>query len=398
MRSSYPINIQTALPLQLDHQATTPCDKEVLASMSPYWDKYWGNASSKQNKSGITAAAAVSLAREELASCLKVEPSRIIFTSGATESNNLALIGHARAVSQELGKPGHIITLETEHHAVLDPLRQLRKEGFRLTELRPDSNGILTTDQLRNALQDDTFLVSIMIANNEIGVIQPIKDLASICREKGITFHSDAAQAFGHIDLDPFEMGIDLMSINAHKLYGPKGIGALFINPGLKIMPLQWGGGQEQGIRPGTLPVPLIVGFAKAAKIAMKDISARQKKIKVLRNELLKGLEERIPKLLINGTLERRLPQNLNITLPDTLGSQLHKNLRPLISCSSGSACSLGEPSHVLKSIGRSTAQAEASIRLSLGKETNSETIKDAINIIEYIFLKVKRNKEESKI
>ena len=392
MTTNYPSKTKTALPLELDYQATTPCDEEVLASMEPYWDKYWGNASSKQNKSGITAGAAVSLAREQLASLMKVPPSQIIFTSGVTESNNLALIGHARAMAKKNGKPGHIVTLETEHHAVLDPLRQLKREGFRLTEIRPNSDGILTKNQLLMALEIDTFLVSIMTANNEIGVLQPIEDLASICQEKGIIFHSDAAQAFGHLDLNPFKIGLDLMSINAHKMYGPKGIGALVIKPNTRIMPLQWGGGQEEGIRPGTLPVPLIIGFAKAAEISIREISSRQKQIKLLRDELLQGLIERIPKLLINGSLENRLPQNLNITIPDISGSQLHKKLRPLMSCSSGSACSRGEPSHVLKALGRSKAEAESSLRLSLGKDTSRDTIREAISIIEYIFLELKSN------
>ncbi|HJN33572.1 MAG TPA: cysteine desulfurase family protein, partial [Prochlorococcus sp.] len=277
---------------------------------------------------------------------------------------------------------GHLITLVTEHHAVLDPLRQLQKEGFRLTELQPRADGLLRPEQLAEAFENDTLLVSVMVANNETGVIQPLAELSELCRDRDVVLHSDAAQAFGHVHLDPDALGLDLISISGHKLYGPKGIGALVVRPEVPINPLQWGGGQEQGLRPGTLPVPLIVGLAKAVELAMEDITGRQEKLCTLRNQLWDGLRERLPDLILNGSLEHRLPHNLNITIPGVRGSSLHQQLRPLIACSSGSACSQGAPSHVLMALGRTSAEAEASLRLSLGRNTSSEEISQAVEAI----------------
>ena len=369
-------------PLALDYQATTPCAQEVVEAMSAYWSEHWGNASSRQHRSGLTAAAAVSLAREQLASYLRITPERVIFTSGATEANNLALLGHARAIAEQRGSPGHLITVATEHHAVLDPLRQLKKEGFRLTELQPRADGLLAPEQLTEAFENDTLMASVMVANNEIGVIQPLSKLAELCLDRGVVLHSDAAQAFGHLHLDPDAVGIKLMSLSGHKLYGPKGIGALVVNPEVPINPLQWGGGQEQGLRPGTLPVPLIMGLAKAAELAFKDINNRQEKLCTLRNQLWDGLRERLPDLILNGSLEHRLPHNLNFTVPGVRGSSLHRQLRPLIACSSGSACSQGEPSHVLMALGRTSSEAEASLRLSLGRDTSAKDINQAVESI----------------
>ncbi|HGY5539641.1 MAG TPA: cysteine desulfurase family protein [Prochlorococcus sp.] len=369
-------------PLALDYQATTPCAQEVVEAMSAYWSEHWGNASSRQHRSGLTAAAAVSLAREQLASYMRITPEQVIFTSGATEANNLALLGHARAKAEQRGAPGHLITVATEHHAVLDPLRQLQKEGFRLTELQPCADGILAPEQLAEAFENDTLLVSVMVANNEIGVIQPLKELSELCRNQGVVLHSDAAQAFGHKHLDLDALGIKLMSLSGHKLYGPKGIGALVVNPEVPIKPLQWGGGQERGLRPGTIPVPLIVGFAKAAELAFKDLPSRQEKLSQLRNQLWDGLKERLPDLILNGSLEHRLPHNLNFTVPGVRGSSLHRQLRPLIACSSGSACSQGEPSHVLMALGRTSSEAEASLRLSLGRDTSAKDINQAVESI----------------
>ncbi len=370
------------LPLQFDHQATTPCPAAVVEAMAPYWNEIWGNPSSRQNRTGLQSAAALSLAREQLASCLDVSPDRLVFTSGATEANNLALLGHARAKALEIGSPGHIITLSTEHKSVLDPLRQLVKEGFRLTEIDPDNNGLVSRDQLISSFAKDTFLVSVMIANNEIGVLQPIAELAKECRARGITFHSDAAQAFGHLHLDPDELGLDLMSISAHKIYGPKGIGALLMSSDVAIAPLQYGGGQENGLRPGTVPLPLIVGFAKAAELALKDLPSLQTKLLALRNQLWHGLKEELPDLLLNGSLSYRLPHNLNFTVLGVSGNKLHRALRPLLSCSSGSACISGSHSHVLRALGRSLNEAEASLRLSLGKDTTSFEVEQAVKVI----------------
>ena len=369
-------------PLSFDYQSSTPCLPEVLEAMSPYWEEYWGNASSRQNRVGIYSAAAVSLAREQIASYLKIKPSRVIFTSGATEANNLALLGHSRYKSFLKGKPGHLITMTTEHHSVLDPMRQLQNEGFRLTELRPDAEGFLSCDLLRESFEKDTFMVSVMLANNEIGVIQPINEISSLCRECGVIFHCDAVQGFGYLPLDLNQTHIDFASICAHKLYGPKGIGALVINEDVAITPLQWGGGQENGLRPGTLPVPLIVGFAKAVEIAYQELNTRNQNLRTLRNKLLNGLRNAIPDLKINGSMDQRLPHNLNISIPGVNGNRLHRQLKPFLSCSSGSACNNGEPSHVLLEIGRNLQETQASLRLSLGRDTKSEDIENAIKVI----------------
>ncbi len=366
------------VPIALDYQATTPCSKEVLEAMAPYWNKEWGNPSSRQHSHGLRASAAVNLAREELASCLKITPDRIIFTSGATEANNLALLGHARAIAKDRKTTCHLITVSTEHLAVLDPLRQLNHEGFELTEIRPNKDGLINTGKLVEAFRKNTILVSIMVANNEIGVIQPIQEIAKLCQDKGITFHSDAAQALGNISLSPDKLNLDLMSISGHKIYGPKGIGALIKRPGIPLIPLQYGGGQEQGFRAGTLPVPLIIGLAKASKIAVETLKDNERKSKNLRDKLLTELKSLLPDISINGSLEHRLPNNLNITVPGVKGINLHRELRKVISCSTGSACSHGSPSHVLKALGLSPKEASASLRLSIGRETTKEEIKIA--------------------
>ncbi len=371
-----------ARPMEFDYQSTTPCDPAVLAAMEPYWNQYWGNASSRHSRMGLHASAAVSLAREQLAAFLKIQPERLIFTSGATEANNLALLGHARARALELGRPGHLITLATEHHAVLDPLRQLQREGFRLTELRPGLDGLLSAEKLLQAFEKDTFLVSVMMANNEIGVVQPISELTGLCKERGVAFHSDLAQTFGHLPIDLNQLGLDFMSVSGHKLYGPKGIGALVISSEFSLMPLQWGGGQEQGLRPGTIPVPLVIGLVKAAELAMQDLHSRYHRLRELRNQLWEGLLEQIPNLIINGSMEQRLPNNLNFTVPGVRGNQLHRELRSYLSCSSGSACSRGAPSHVLLTLGRTPNEAEASLRMSLGRDTTSEEVVKAVRSI----------------
>ena len=350
--------------------------------MEPWWSEQWGNPSSRQHRLGLTAAAAVQMAREQLSDCLNCSAEQLIFTSGATEANNIALLGHARATARERGKPGHLISMVSEHHAVLDPLRQLQREGFRITLLSPEPDGLLDPKKLEAAITEDTQLVSVMLANNEIGVIQPLPEVAAICRDRGVTLHSDVAQAFGHIPFDSKGLGADFLSLSAHKLNGPKGIGALICNPGLTVEPLQWGGGQERGLRPGTLPVPLIIGFAKAAELARSDLASRRRRIERLRNRLWEGLKQGQPSLLLNGHATARLPHNLNITIPGVSGSKLHRALRSQVACSSGSACSRGEPSHVLMALGRSRQEAEASLRLSLGRSTSDGDIDRAIQAI----------------
>ena len=367
----------TETPLAFDFQATTPCAPEVVEAMAPYWSELWGNPSSRQHRLGLTAAAAVNLARRQIADSLAVAPERLIFTSGATEANNLAVLGLARRRGQ-----GHVISVSTEHHAVLDPLAQLEREGFRVTLLNPGTDGLINPAQVEQAIATDTILVSVMAANNEIGVLQPLEAIAEVCRHHGIAIHSDAAQAFGHIPLQPDALGLDLVSLSAHKLYGPKGVGALVVRDGITLEPLQWGGGQEAGLRAGTLPTALIVGFATAARTALQDRVQRNHRLQTLRDQLWEGLQRRIPGVLLNGAIEPRLPHNLNIFIPGITGSRLHRALRPHLACSSGSACSSGAPSHVLQAIGRSRAEAEASLRLSLGRTTTDDEIQLAVERI----------------
>ena len=350
--------------------------------MEPWWREQWGNPSSRQHRLGLTAAAAISSARERLAGTLGIRAEELIFTSGATEANNLALLGHARARALTDGAPGHLISVASEHHAVLDPLLQLKEEGFRITLLPPQGNGLIEVEQLEEAIQPDTQLLSVMVANNEIGVIQPIPELSAVCDSRGITMHTDAAQAYGHLPLHAEELGCALISLSAHKFNGPKGIGALVVRAGTQLQPLQWGGGQEQGLRAGTLPVPLIMGMAAAAELSMNDLEERQVRLQTLRDQLWQGLKDRNPTITLNGALQPRLAHNLNITVPAISGSRLQRALRPQLACSSGSACSRGEPSHVLQSIGRNRFEAESSLRLSLGRDTTTTDIDGAIEVI----------------
>ena len=368
--------------IYLDHQATTPCHPSVIEAMEPWWREQWGNPSSRQHRLGLTAAAAISSARERLAGTLGIRAEELIFTSGATEANNLALLGHARARALTDGAPGHLISVASEHHAVLDPLLQLKEEGFRITLLPPQGNGLIEVEQLEEAIQPDTQLLSVMVANNEIGVIQPISELSAVCDSRGITMHTDAAQAYGHLPLHAEELGCALISLSAHKFNGPKGIGALVVRAGTQLQPLQWGGGQEQGLRAGTLPVPLIMGMAAAAELSMNDLEERQVRLQTLRDQLWQGLKDRNPTITLNGALQPRLAHNLNITVPAISGSRLQRALRPQLACSSGSACSRGEPSHVLQSIGRNRFEAESSLRLSLGRDTTTTDIDGAIEVI----------------
>ena len=368
--------------IYLDHQATTPCHPSVIEAMEPWWREQWGNPSSRQHRLGLTAAAAISSARERLAGSLGIRAEELIFTSGATEANNLALLGHARARALTDGAPGHLISVASEHHAVLDPLLQLKEEGFRITLLPPQGNGLIEVEQLEEAIEPDTQLLSVMVANNEIGVIQPIPELSAVCDSRGITMHTDAAQAYGHLPLHAEELGCALISLSAHKFNGPKGIGALVVRAGTQLQPLQWGGGQEQGLRAGTLPVPLIMGMAAAAELSMNDLEERQVRLQTLRDQLWQELKDRNPTITLNGALQPRLAHNLNITVPAISGSRLQRALRPQLACSSGSACSRGEPSHVLQSIGRNRFEAESSLRLSLGRDTTTTDIDGAIEVI----------------
>ncbi len=369
-------------PILLDYQSSTPCSKDVVDSMKPFWSEIFSNPASKSNLAGINASAILEASREKIKQNLFLKNKKVIFTSGATESNNLALLGFARNYYKKTGNYGHIITLKTEHKAVLEPLNQLKKEGFKVTEINPEKDGLISEEQFKKNIREDTFLVSVMLANNEIGVIQPIENISKICKSQGITFHSDFAQCLGYIELDNLLSDVNMITMSSHKIYGPKGIGLLLIDEEINLEPLIVGGGQEYGLRSGTLPLPLVVGFAKAIEIAVFNQKNNAEKLRLYRNNLLEGLLENNSGLLINGSIEKRLPHNLNLTVLNLNGAKFHKLLKSKIICSSGSACSNGEPSHVLLALGRSFREAESSIRLSIGLSTNSDDIKQAIHIL----------------
>ena len=369
-------------PILLDYQSSTPCSKDVVDSMKPYWSEIFSNPASKSNLAGINASAILEASREKIEQSLFLKNKKVIFTSGATESNNLALLGFARNFYKKTGNYGHIITLKTEHKAVLEPLNQLKKEGFMVTEINPEKDGLISEEQFKKNIREDTFLVSVMLANNEIGVIQPLENISKICKSRGITLHSDFAQCLGYIELDNLLSDVNMITISSHKIYGPKGIGLLLIDEEINLEPLIVGGGQEYGLRSGTLPLPLVVGFAKAIEIAVLNQKNNAEKLLFYRNNLLEGLLKNNSGLLINGSIEKRLPQNLNLTVLDLNGAKFHKLLKSKIICSTGSACSSGEPSHVLLALGRSLKEAESSIRLSIGLSTNSKDIKQAIHIL----------------
>ena len=369
-------------PILLDYQSSTPCSKDVVDSMKPFWSEIFSNPASKSNLAGINASAILEASREKIEQNLFLKNKKVIFTSGATESNNLALLGFARNFYKKTGNYGHIITLKTEHKAVLEPLNQLKKEGFMVTEINPEKDGLISEEQFKKNIREDTFLVSVMLANNEIGVIQPVENISKICKSRGITLHSDFAQCLGYIELDNLLSDVNMITMSSHKIYGPKGIGLLLIDEEINLEPLIVGGGQEYGLRSGTLPLPLVVGFAKAIEIAVFNQKNNAEKLLFYRNNLLEGLLKNNSGLLINGSIEKRLPHNLNLTVLDLNGAKFHKLLKSKIICSSGSACSNGEPSHVLLALGRSFKEAESSIRLSIGLSTNSKDIKQAIHIL----------------
>ena len=362
------MSIDSHKPIYLDHHATTPVDPRVLSAMLPYFTEHFGNPTSTTHQYGWAAEAAVTSARETIAAAIGASSEEIVFTSGATEANNLALKGIAEAY---FAKGQHIITLQTEHNAVLDPCEYLESLGFTVTYLPVNPDGLLDLDRLKNAIRPDTVLVSIMAANNEIGVIQPLAEIGKICRESEVLFHTDAAQAIGKIPLDVNLLNIDLMSLTAHKVYGPKGIGALYVrrrNPRVKISPQLHGGGHERGMRSGTLYPPQIVGFAKAVEIALADIDQNTSKLIELRDRLWSQLSP-IDGIYLNGHPTQRLAGNLNISVAGVDGNALLLGLRPTVALSSGAACSSAKiaPSHVLQAIGRSDSLAYAALRFGIG-------------------------------
>ncbi len=367
-------------PIYLDCQATTPMDQRVLSAMLPFFTEHFGNPGSVGHSYGWTAAAAIDQARTVIANHLGADPQEIIFTSGATEANNLAIKGVAEAY---FSKGKHLITLATEHSAVLDPCRYLETLGFDITVLPVLPDGLVDLPQLEAALRPDTILVSIMTANNEIGVIQPINRIGQLCRSRNILFHTDAAQAIGKIPLN-VEF-VDLMSLTAHKVYGPKGIGALYIrrkNPRVKLAPQLHGGGQERGWRSGTLSPPQIVGFANAVALAMAELEPEAERLTKLRDRFWQGLTHVLPGLHLNGSMTDRLPGNLNFSVEGVDGTGLLLALRETIAVSSGSACTGQKTSHVLGAIGRSDSLAKASLRFGLGRFTTEEEIERAIGAV----------------
>ncbi|MBD2317802.1 IscS subfamily cysteine desulfurase [Phormidium tenue] len=355
-------------PIYLDCQATTPVDERVLEAMLPYFRESFGNPASIGHLYGWEAEAAVKLAREAIANAISATPEEIIFTSGATEANNLALKGVAEAYHS---KGRHIVTVQTEHSAVLDPCTYLQSLGFEITYLPVKADGLIDLTELETAIRPDTILVSVMAANNEIGVLQPIAEIGKICRDRQVLFHSDAAQAIGKIPLDVNVMQIDLMSLTAHKIYGAKGIGALYVRrrPRVSLAPQLHGGGHERGIRSGTLYTPQIVGFAKALEIAIASQDSEQQQALTLREHLWQRLSE-IEGIILNGSRTQRLAGNLNVSFTGINGAALMLALQPIVAVSSGSACSSAKtaPSHVLTALGHSKELAYASIRFGIGR------------------------------
>ncbi|MDH6098812.1 IscS subfamily cysteine desulfurase [Anabaenopsis sp. FSS-46] len=361
-------------PIYLDCHATTPVDERVLAAMMPYFTEHFGNPSSISHVYGWEAQAAVKQAREILATAINATPEEILFTSGATEANNLAIKGVAEAYFQQ-GQ--HIVTVATEHSAVLDPCNYLKSLGFDITILPVQPDGLIDLSELEKALRPDTILVSVMAANNEIGVLQPLAEIGEICRARNIIFHTDAAQAIGKIPLDVQGMKVDLMSLTAHKVYGPKGIGALYVrrrNPRVKLAPQLHGGGHERGMRSGTLYTPQIVGFSQAVEIAIASQATENQRLGELRQRLWEQLSQ-LSGIHLNGHPTQRLGGNLNISIEGVDGAALLLGLQPVMAVSSGSACSSTStaPSHVLTALGHSEKLAYASLRFGMGRFNTAE-------------------------
>ncbi len=369
------------LPIYLDYSATTPVDPRVAEKMIPYLVEKFGNPASRSHAFGWEADEAVENARAEVAKLVNADAKEIVWTSGATESNNLAIKGAANFYA---GKGKHIITVKTEHKAVLDTFRELERQGFEATYLDVQDNGLIDLDAFQAALRPDTILVSVMFVNNEIGVVQPIAEIGEICRAKGIIFHVDAAQATGKVDIDLEKLKVDLMSFSAHKTYGPKGIGALYVRrkPRVRLEAQMHGGGHERGFRSGTLPVHQIVGMGEAFRLAREEMAEENARIGKLRDKLLKGLQD-IEATYVNGDLEHRVPHNLNMSFAYVEGESMIMAIKDL-AVSSGSACTSAslEPSYVLRALGRDDELAHSSIRFSIGRFTTEEEIDYAIKLL----------------
>ncbi|GJN34164.1 hypothetical protein PR202_gb22807 [Eleusine coracana subsp. coracana] len=368
-------------PLYMDMQATTPVDPRVLDAMLPFYLHRYGNPHSRTHLYGWESDAAVEEARARIAALVGADPREIFFTSGATECNNIAVKGVARFYRD---RRRHVITTQTEHKCVLDSCRYLQQEGFDVTYLPVRSDGLVDLAQLEEAIRPDTALVSVMAVNNEIGVIQPLEEIGRICKEKGVPFHTDAAQALGKIPIDVNKMGIGLMSLSAHKIYGPKGVGALYLRrrPRIRVEPQMSGGGQERGIRSGTVPTPLVVGFGAACEIAAKEMDYDHRRAAALQQRLLDGIRAQVDEVVINGSMEHRYPGNLNISFAYVEGESLLMGLKE-VAVSSGSACTSAslEPSYVLRALGVEEDMAHTSIRFGIGRFTTEEEVDRAIEL-----------------
>ncbi len=378
-------------PIYLDYQATTPCDPRVVQAMLPHFTEKFGNPHSRSHVYGWEAEEAVEQAREQIAAILGADAKEIVFTSGATEANNLAIKGLASFYRR---KKSHIVTCVTEHKCVLDPCRYLEGQGFTITYLPVQPSGLVDLDQLRQAVTEETLLVSIMAVNNEIGVIQPLADIGRLCREKGAFFHTDAAQAVGKIPLDVEAMNIDLLSVSGHKAYGPKGIGALYVRrrPRVRLEALIHGGGQERGMRSGTLPTPLCVGLGEACRIANSEMAAEAQRLRRLRDDLLAGLRQRIGDVFVNGDLDARIPGNLNLGFASVKAEPLMMAARD-VAVSSGSACTSEsvEPSYVLRALGLADEMAQSSLRFGLGRFTSADEVEQAVELLAAAVTKVRQ-------
>ena len=369
------------LPIYLDYSATTPVDPRVAEQMIPYLTEKFGNPASRSHAFGWEAEKAVENAREEVAALVNCDSKEIIWTSGATESNNLALKGAAHFYK---GKGKHLVTVKTEHKAVLDTCRELERQGFEVTYLTPEQNGLLDIEKFKAALRPDTIVASVMLVNNEIGVIQDVASLGEICREKGVIFHVDAAQGTGKVMIDLAKLKVDLMSFSAHKTYGPKGIGALYVRrkPRVRLEAQMHGGGHERGLRSGTLATHQIVGMGEAFRIAREEMAAENERIRMLRDRLWNGFQT-MEEIYLNGDMEQRVPHNLNVSFSFVEGESLIMAIKDL-AVSSGSACTSAslEPSYVLKSLGHSDELAHSSIRFSIGRFTTEEEIDYAVELL----------------
>ncbi|MGH6681633.1 MAG: cysteine desulfurase family protein [Bradyrhizobium sp.] len=365
----------------MDYQASTPADPRVVKAMAPYWSAMCGNPHAADHAFGWAADTAAEVARGRVASLIGADPDEIVFTSGATEANNLAILGIARAAPAPLRR---IVVSAIEHKCVLAAARAAAEEGFQVTAIPAERSGIVDPDAVAKAVGPDVALVSVMAVNNEIGTVQPLREIAAICRQVGAIFHSDAAQALSVLSIDVYGTGIDLMSLSAHKAYGPKGIGALYVRRDLpiRLRPILHGGGQEGGLRPGTLPVPLCVGFGEACRIMQEERDGDARRAGRLRDRFYEGLRALVPDLSLNGAIAGRHPGNLNVEFPSLDAQKLLYLLQPHLAASTGSACTSGtpEPSHVLRAIGLSAHAAQRSIRFSIGRFTTDADIDVALS------------------